>query len=946
MSTVRHCGNSRKGFIQMNKKINKFLLGVAPIALAVNTALAQQNDDVEPKKSKQEEAEIIIVTGVIGEKMLKKDATFSINTLDEAAIERLAPISTADLLQNVPGIFAEGGSAGEASNNITVRGLPVTGGYRYAPQLIDGLPWFEEPEVQFMNNDTAARGDLMTERVEVVKGGTGGILYSNGLGATVNHVTRTGGQEFEGAYKLELADYGFIRNDFYTSGPINESLTFALGGYYRKSDGIRDPGYTADKGGQLRGNLVWWSDDDNTEIQAHFLTIDDHTAFYQNVPFQIPAFSERGTPDNPIEIDMDEVWPLGIDLADGTIASPFNRNFTQLGEYGSRDIDLADGLHADFDVYTLKLRHFFKNDWTLKAGLRHSSGTNDFNAMFAGNDSTSTDRFTEARWQNDVINPALGQALRGEYDAAKLRGFFNIPDDADAAFAGISRADFINNYAKGQGVSAFYLNNGQQVAGDTIMNFVLPFIANTEAESTSFDINLQKNVSLYGDHTFTLGYYRSDYGVDQTFQSSLLVSTMEAQSKLVDLYVTDEDGNKIGPSLTQGGALLPGFFGYNSEIDAKGQAFYIHDHWELLDGDLKIDIGYRWQEVEATVLRLDRNIIEGSNFTPDSIEVGSAEDTTADDEIFLPSNPRTLDDKFQGDGWSIGANYALQDNLAIYGLVSHSFRLPSFEDFNEFRVDSSREEEQIETIWQYETGIRYIAETWDTQVAVFYNEFSPRENSVQYRDFTSSECTVNEGIADINTCPLVTEFFERGVKNIGAEVEFSWRPEFVEGFELRGNVVVQDPEIVGANYRVVNTIVENDVVTGYEFRNIGEDGRSPRRLADVMLNLQAIWDLKPYTGIPLKPYLKYTWFDERFSESSDFDVTVYPAYFHIDGGFIYDHSEDLALQFHVSNLTDELSFTEGDPLVVELKGPNGATNRGVGRPLFGRTVRAMLTYRF
>ena len=41
-----------------------------------------------------------------------------------------------------------------------------------------------------------------------------------------------------------------------------------------------------------------------------------------------------------------------------------------------------------------------------------------------------------------------------------------------------------------------------------------------------------------------------------------------------------------------------------------------------------------------------------------------------------------------------------------------------------------------------------------------------------------------------------------------------------------------------------------------------------------------------------------------------------------------------------------LSFTEGDPLVVPLKGPNGATNRGVARPLFGRTARAMLTYRF
>ncbi|MEJ2418087.1 MAG: hypothetical protein P8Y45_14395 [Exilibacterium sp.] len=46
------------------------------------------------------------------------------------------------------------------------------------------------------------------------------------------------------------------------------------------------------------------------------------------------------------------------------------------------------------------------------------------------------------------------------------------------------------------------------------------------------------------------------------------------------------------------------------------------------------------------------------------------------------------------------------------------------------------------------------------------------------------------------------------------------------------------------------------------------------------------------------------------------------------------------------SLTDELSFTEGDPLFVDLKGPDGATNRGVARPLFGRTWRASLQYRF
>ncbi|NOW49047.1 outer membrane receptor protein involved in Fe transport [Novosphingobium sp. SG751A] len=164
----------------------------------------------------------IIVTGVV-RKTRKLDTTFTIDTLSQEDIKRLAPISTADLLNNIPGFFSEGSTAGERSNNVTVRGLPSSG-YRYAPQLIDGLPVYQDSDVPFANNDVFFSSDLMTDRVEVVKGGPGGILYSNGLGAIVNYVTKTGGDKFEGGYKLELATYDFVRNDLYIAGPISKNL--------------------------------------------------------------------------------------------------------------------------------------------------------------------------------------------------------------------------------------------------------------------------------------------------------------------------------------------------------------------------------------------------------------------------------------------------------------------------------------------------------------------------------------------------------------------------------------------------------------------------------------------------------------------------------------------------------------------------------------------------
>lgn len=888
-----------------------------PLALAAQAALAQQTPptklaaeagtsaNTEVKPDPNVAVQEVVVTGS-AKRTLKKDSTYTINTLSAEEIRKLAPISTADMLQNVPGIFAEGSTAGEASNNITVRGLPVTGGYRYAPQLIDGLPWYEEPEVPFMNNDVAVRDDLMTKRVEVVKGGTGGILYSNGLGATVNHITRTGGQKFEGGYKLEIADYNFVRNDLFVSGPINKNLTFAVGGFYRTSDGLRNTGYTADKGGQLRGNLVYTTDDERTEVQVHALKINDRTAFYQNVPFQVPGITQPGTPANPVKVNMNAVWPIGIDFAHGTVASPSNRTSTMLGEYGQRKVDMADGIHPNFDIYTLKLRHEFDSGWTFDGGLRHSSGTSGFTALFTMNDSTTADRFNLARFKNDVQPTTF--------------------------------------FPTATGVSAFYVGSDKPVAGTTYVDYLKTFVTTTEAQSTSADLRLSKEFDLQGKHQITLGAYLTDYSNKQNFQSSLLVSTLEERPQLINLRAIDATGAPVGPSLTADGVMRSGLDGYLADTSVKGEALYLHDHWVTLNKRLKLDLGLRYQTQRSHVAYNNRSVI--TDLTPASVVVGSAADNLADNAVSLPGPTQIMDSKLSATGWSVGGNYSLQPDLAVYGLVSSSFRLPSLEQLNQLQFDPDTPGNKVEKIMQYESGLRYYANNWDTQLALFYNKFSPRDQYVDYRDFTSPQCTPNGTIVDINSCPLVREFYRRGIQNVGLEIEAGWRPLQVKGLELRFNGVVQDPKVVDANYKTVKEVRVNDVVTGYTFETIGEDGRRPRRLAQYMANLQASWDTKSYTGLPFKPYAKYTYFGNRFSESQDVNVTLYPAYYHLDAGFIWDFNKNSAFQFHVSNITNQLSFTEGDPVFVDLKGPNGATNRSVSRPLFGRTVRAMYTYFF
>jgi outer membrane receptor protein involved in Fe transport len=944
----------------MTYSINRYMTRSAALAICLAPALvfAQQQASLAAAQptvdvaTTADPAAVVIVTGVT-KTTTKKNATFSINTLSAEEIQRLAPMSTADLLANFPGMYSEGSSAGEASNNITVRGLPVTGGYRFAPQLVDGLPAYEEPEAPFMNNDVFIRDDLMTESVEVVKGGPGGILYSNGLGATVNHVTRTGSDYLAGGYKIEYADYGFLRQDAFVSGPLAPNLTGAVGGFYRRSDGIRDTGYTADRGGQVRGNLVYTSSDRKTTARLDALLINDRTAFYQNLPISVPRFSNPGTPANPTAIDQDTIQPLGIDFAHGTTASPYNRRFNMIGEYGTRTIDQADGIHPDFRMLTLSGSHELPGGWKLSAGLRHTTGTNGFNAVFTGNDTATAANFLNARYQNDVISPAHGAALNCSLNNAKLIGFFNVPtSNACAAFANISREDFIRKYAKAAGVGARYLNDGTQVAPTSNLNFMIPFIADVDASSTVLDLKSQKSFELKGSHNLTFGLYKSRYDYAPNFQQALLVSDVANQSRLVDLIAVDAQGNQVGPSLTQGGAILPGWGGFVSRIRGNGNSVYLLDHWETMGNKLKMDVGVRWQNLKADGVRRDRNVI--TDMTPANVAVGSLEDTTADNEISLPGTPHTLKQTYDGFGWSVGGNYSFSKPLAVYGLASDSFRLPSLQDLNDLSTASAMvvngnpvDVSAVEHIRQYEIGLRYLTRGFGASVATFYNNFSPRSAINIYKDIASTSCSTQGGVTQINSCPDVVQLYKRGVKNVGAEVELSWRPAAIDGLELKGNVVVQNPQVSGANY----TVTQEDknplgVITGYHYVQVSEDGRRPRRLPKVMANFMPSYDLKSLTGVPLSLYAQYQYYGSRFSEATDNNVTLYPAYHIINAGAQYQFTERLGAHLHVANLTNQLSFTEGDPLFNDLLSPDGTRNRGVARPLFGRTIRFSLTYMY
>lgn len=106
----------------------------------------------------------------------------------------------------------------------------------------------------------------------------------------------------------------------------------------------------------------------------------------------------------------------------------------------------------------------------------------------------------------------------------------------------------------------------------------------------------------------------------------------------------------------------------------------------------------------------------------------------------------------------------------------------------------------VEKIRQYEVGLRYLTRDFGAAVAAFYNNFSPRSAVNVYKDIESPSCAPLGGVTQINSCPDIAQLYKRGVENVGAEIELNYRPRVLEGLELKGSVLVQQPKITGANY--------------------------------------------------------------------------------------------------------------------------------------------------
>jgi outer membrane receptor protein involved in Fe transport len=351
----------------------RYALSLAIAAALSPTAAMAQDAAATPPEEEPAELDAIIVSGTAKFRGLsKRDASFSITTASPEQIQEAAPSSTADLLKIVPGVWAES-SGGGTGANVFVRGMPSEGDAPFFTLQLDGSPIYPPPTLSFLENTTLFRIDDTIERVEALRGGPS-PLYSNGQpGVTVNFIQKKGGDTHEGSARVTLGSDALRRVDLFDSGPLREGSGwyYSVGGFWRETDGVRDPGFASETGGQIGGTLTRrWDDGEFTVYGRH---TNDRNVFYT----AIPLLSRN---------DGDDISGFpGIDPTSGTLIGPdFRRVTLPTGIAGqSMTRDLADGRGVDITVFGGAL-DWNVGRWTISDRFNFLTGDAPTNGLFTG----------------------------------------------------------------------------------------------------------------------------------------------------------------------------------------------------------------------------------------------------------------------------------------------------------------------------------------------------------------------------------------------------------------------------------------------------------------------------------------------------------------------------------------------------------------------------------
>ncbi len=619
--------------MKSRKHINRLTLTVAiSAALMVGAAQAQdaapqttptttpatRKHQKPPSSKNAQSLDQVVVTGNAAYGGIKKiDASYSINTASYEQIKEKNPISTADLLKMSPGVFPES-SGGQTGANIEVAGFPGGGDAPYVAIQLNGSPLYPQSTLSFMANASMFRLDDTIDRVETVQGGPA-VLYGSGQpGLTANFILKQGTEVPSGDIGLTYGSEGKERVDGFVGFPLGHNSQWygSIGGFWRKSDGVRDPQFPADDGGQLTATLA--HDLDNGTIMFYARTLKDHNQFVTDTPIYNRS---RG---------QFSAYP-GFSPLTGTFGSNADRYatiettpcFTSGCTPGGLRNDLAKGRGADLRMYGGNLNLDFGDGWSL------------------------SDKFNITTGQMNTIS------------------FFSTGNNPSSLSDYIATQEAADGLPTDLAITANYTNGG---AADLSQNVTEQgrWYVNKNIHSFSNEIHVSKD--LFSGNTLTVGNYTAVYSDhDLWYLGNNML--LQARNNPNPIQVNLSDGTTNYALSSPQGFTTGSFFALREDWTAVNTALFLTDTWKI--DNWSFDAGARVEHRELNGTLADNTVGDLDN-NPATLYNNNASylNGATHQQSYSKSAP----------SWTVGANYEFNANTSAYVRVNDGVHFPGFDD--------------------------------------------------------------------------------------------------------------------------------------------------------------------------------------------------------------------------------------------------------------------------
>ncbi|RMB12435.1 TonB-dependent receptor [Eilatimonas milleporae] len=720
--------------------------------LMPEAARGQQGDDTETTDLSMEE---IIITGVFRDSSLST-APVAVTAIEDEVIQQSGVISAADLLKNVPGVFVNS-SLGEIRNTVYSRGVAAgsneaASGYFYVSMQEDGLP---VTNVTFSNYgpDYFLRSDATLGRLEALRGGTAVIAGPNAPGGIFNYISKTGKSD-PGA--LVTARFGlegdgrnpYYRMDAFIGGEVSgaDGLYYSVGGFYRSSDGARDPGYTANEGGQLKANLLWEYDTGSVKLGAKYLN--DSNVFFEFLP-------ARGYDDPD--------FAPGITPYDSTLPPAAPHTWTDaFGEEASWDG--SNLVKNEQFAVTLNWNHDFDNGWSVQNDFRYSMNNTDWNTGAVIFPVPATDTVAY------VFANTLGRP-----------GVYRFTDRATGAVA----AEVTSATGFDHTLTLNNLPNPGIIDGGLLTQ--VAFDPDHEVDEI---MNQFKVTKEFDNQLITIGAFFSRAEIFRSFSGGGIgFSGIEDNPSLYDVDLIAPDGTVFQVTSPEGFAAVGDALSAGNVNDGTQEqiSIFLAHNIDLTD-KLTLDWGVRYET-------LDYNFTNSIASAVPVPEVFSAPDAVGEDgdpltlfDNYLPTlgTPLNADRDYDYLSYSVALVYEMSDEVTTYLRFSSGEKAP---DAN-FVVGIDTEDEarnlfqDAQEIRQFEIGIRYTGDDLSLSLFPFWSELSNVGDNQLFSDENGETYTPPPALGMTTT--------------YGVEAEMLWT--LSPALSLRANATIQqaDSEDFGA----------------------------------------------------------------------------------------------------------------------------------------------------